>query len=269
VSQQFRIRDVNNEQQFEIRTIGSIQAHNIKVYEQCGYRGQSTGDRLRANFRYELLPSDFTGIYRAHHKSYGIDTLQKPERNINVWLDPQHLEFKPTLVNCIFYYSPRCEQSKCFVVCIATPDMEEASWAHVHGSQLILDGTFGLSLSCLLMWIAMGVDSEGKGVPVMIFLFSAPTGNRATHAGYDTSILSRLLQQWCVYLSARPSAQGRTFEPAVAITDTDTKERAALTKTWPSIQLLLCKFHVHQCWTNKRTTLLGKGGSDEFWQMHV
>jgi len=50
VSQQFRIRDVNNEQQFEIRTIGSIQAHNVKIYEQCAYCGQSTGDHLHANF---------------------------------------------------------------------------------------------------------------------------------------------------------------------------------------------------------------------------
>jgi len=120
--------------------------------------------------------------------------LQKPERNIDVWLDPQHLEFKPTLGNSIFYYSPRCEQSERFVVCIATPDMEEASWAHVHSSQLILDGTFGLSSSRLLMWIAMGVDPEGKGIPVAIFLFSAPTGNRATHVGYNTGIPSQLLK---------------------------------------------------------------------------
>ena len=110
------------------------------------------------------------------------------------------------IAESVFYYSPRHEQNQRFIVCIATKDMEEASWAHIHNSQLILDGTFGLSSSRLLMWIAMGIDTKGKGVPAAVFLFSAPTGSRATHAGYNIAILSDILQRWSSYLTARPSA---------------------------------------------------------------
>ena len=71
----------------------------------------------------------------------------------------------------------------------------------------------------------MGVDAENKGVPLSFFLLSAPTGNCATQAGYDISVLKRLLKEWCKSLGTR---EGSIFEPQVAITDTDTKEHGAL-----------------------------------------
>ncbi|KAJ7116155.1 hypothetical protein C8R43DRAFT_824503, partial [Mycena crocata] len=51
-------------------------------------------------------------------------------------------------------------------------------------------------------------------------------------------------------------------------TDTDTKERGALIDVWPNIWLLLCKFHLRQCWTNKRKALKLVPGIDEsdFWK---
>ena len=60
--------------------------------------------------------------------------------------------------------------------------------------------------------------------------------------------------------------------PFVAITDTDTKERGALQAVWPGIWLLLCKFHVRQCWTNRRKSLKfmsSKDGNISFWNQHV
>ena len=141
--------------------------------------------------------------------------------------------------------------------------MDEAAWKYVHGSQLILDGTFGVCSSRLLLFIAMGVDEEGKGIPVAFFLFSAPTGNRATHAGYNRDILRDLLAQWRDHLSL-----GRLimFCPLVAITDTDPKERGALQDTWLEIWLLLCRFHVRSCWTNKRKKLLN---GYQFWSNYM
>ena len=43
------------------------------------------------------------------------------------------------------------------------------------------------------------------------------------------------------------------------MTDTDFKERKALTNVWPNIHIhmLLCIFHVSQCWKNKINELLG------------
>ena len=242
------------------------------MIENRAYRDLQTSSKS-ANNRYELLRGDFSRIYRLHHKANGIDVSRPAEQNVHGWMDCDGPYFKPEIHDAVFYYTPRTEQNDRFKACICTKDMEAAAWQHVHGSQLIFDGTFGLSSSRLLLWIAMGVDPQGHGVPVALFLFSAPTGNRATHAGYNTAILTELLGQWKSWMSRnKPSEsdrpQPRSFEPAVAITDTDIKERAALITTWPKISLLLCKFHVRQCWTNKRNQLVGKGSSS-FWASHV
>ena len=114
----------------------------------------------------------------------------------------------------------------------------------------------------------MGIDETGKGLPLALFLFSAPTGNQATHARYNTAILRELLEQWRNHLSATRSPT--IFTPFVAITDTDTKERAALLSVWPSVWLLLCKFHC-ECWTNRRKSLklVSKRNKESFWKQHV
>ena len=128
--------------------------------------------------------------------------------------------------------------------------MDEAAWQYGHKNQIILDGTFGVCSSCVLVFIAMGWNKENKGIVLAFLIFSAPTGNQATHAGYNTDILTELLGSWAAHLGKHPVTK-ETFTPYVAITDTDPKERAALAKTWGSIILLLCHFHVRQCWTNK------------------
>jgi hypothetical protein len=38
-------------------------------------------------------------------------------------------------------------------------------------------GTLGICTSQLLLFIALAVNKEGKGVPLALFLFSAPMGN--------------------------------------------------------------------------------------------
>lgn len=113
----------------------------------------------------------------------------------------------------------------------------------MHYSQLMLDGTFGICTSCLLLFIALAHDDNGKGIPITFFLFSALTGNKATHAGYNTAILEELILHWRGYLGWH-STTGDPFMPYIAITDTNTKEWAALLKIWPLICLLLCKFHL-------------------------
>jgi hypothetical protein len=74
--------------------------------------------------------------------------------------------------------------------------MKQAAWKYSHRGQLILDGTFGICDMRVLLFIALGVDEARKGVPLAFFLFSVPTGNKATHAGYDTSILVEVLKAW-------------------------------------------------------------------------
>jgi len=218
-----------------------------------------------ANIRYELLPGDFSRLYRRYYRLHGINVDINPEWNIDNWLDRVHPNFNSTIFEAVFYYQAQTEKEERFELCIATKEMKAAAWKYVHKKQLILDGTFGLCTARLLVWIAMGVDENNHGVPVAIFLFSAPTGAKATHAGYDTKILTKLLSRW---KESFDKENGVVFGPCVAITDTDTKERGALIKTWPTIKLLLCKYHLRQCWTNKREALLGKGAVD-FFKSHV
>lgn len=127
--------------------------------------------------------------------------------------------------------------------------MREASWKYGHNSQIILDGTFGLCDKRLLLFIVMGLDEERRGVPLVFLMFSAPSGNRQTSAGYNTEIIAKLLKKWQESLGMRG---GKAFKALVAITDTDLIERAALLIVFPGIWLLICKFHLRQSWRNHR-----------------
>ena len=229
------------------------------MFQQELYRDQRTTQPSHANYRYELQSGDFSRLYRQHYRdAYNINVDIRPEHNVQNWLDPKSPHYKPHIANAVFKYQARENQEDIFQVCIATPEMRKAAWKYCHKQQLVLDGTFGLCSSRLLLWIAMGVDESRSGVPVALFLFSASTGAKATHASYNTKILSELLGRWRDWMNESPPSLGASFQPAAAMTDTDMKERGALLKTWPEIFLLLCKFHLRQCWTNKRKGLLAK-----------
>lgn len=217
------------------------------------YHDQHNYDPATANVRYNLLPSDTCRLYHKQANNNRVDLLEKPEYNIHNWLDPKSSEYNCVFANVVFGYHSRQHKDERFQICLHTPEMREAAWRYAHNHQLLLDGTFGICDRQLLLFIAMAIDEDRKGLPVAFFLFSAPTGNQATHAGYDTEILTELLQAWKMSLGKR---SGISFTPKVAITDTDLKERGALLAVFPSICLLLCKFHLRQCWMNKRNALL-------------
>ena len=219
------------------------------------YRDQhvEAGHPLTSNYRYLIRSGDFSRLYRDHLRAtYGIDVRIRPEHNVHNWLDPKSKYFRTALYSNVFHYAARQTEDERWILCIATQEMNEAAWRYCHKQQLLLDGTFGLCTARVLLWIAMGVDELGSGIPVALFLFSAPTGNKATHAGYNTSILAELLGTWRRKLG---EINGQPFTPYTAMTDTDLKERGALITVWPDIILLLCRFHVRQCWTNKRKAL--------------
>ncbi|KAI0038559.1 hypothetical protein FA95DRAFT_1585462 [Auriscalpium vulgare] len=250
-------------------SLTAIQARNIELHSNRQYREQASTDPLRANFRYELLPSDMRSLYRAHHLTQGIDVRTPPEMNIDLWMKPSSAKYRPDFHQSVFLYEARTATNDRFKLCICTPEMEEAAWMYVHESQLILDGTFGLSNVRILVWIAMGITKAGKGVPVVFMLFSAPSGAKATHAAYNTAVITELLLSWKTWMSSRPLAKGRTFMPWMAITDADPKERGALIVVWPLIILLLCLFHLKQSWTNKRRILARTAVDVEKWKTVV
>ncbi|KAF8823760.1 hypothetical protein HHX47_DHR9000388 [Lentinula edodes] len=246
-------------------SLTAVQERNQQMYDARLYHGMKEWDPKTANIRYIILPSDNVTLYRKmNRQTLNVDTTTLPEYNVHNWLDPQSKEYNTTIAEAVFHYHARANMNERFKICISTKEMDEAANKYAHHSQLILDGTFGICSSRLLLFIAMAVDEDRKGVPIAFFLFSAPTGNRATQAGYNTEILRELLDHWKSHLVRKYG----TFNPYTCITDTDTKERGALLQVWNKITLLICRFHLRQCWTNHRKKVL-TGSQGDYWKNHV
>ncbi|KAG8978970.1 hypothetical protein FRB94_000624 [Tulasnella sp. JGI-2019a] len=147
----------------------------------------------------------------------GLQDDPQPEVNIDNWLNPSSSSYQPLLHQSILHYTPRPMSDDQFQACFASREMQDATWKYGHRSQIILDGTFGVCDSCLLLFIVMAIDESNHGVPLVFFLFLAPTGNHQTSSGYDTTILTKLLSAWKQWLER----DGHPFEPLVAITDMD------------------------------------------------
>ncbi|KAH9895806.1 hypothetical protein C8Q73DRAFT_664898 [Cubamyces lactineus] len=183
-------------------SVSQIRNKNLELLEATAYRDQRGAQAAVANHRYNLLTSDFRSLYRRHYRDhFGVDINVAPEYNVHNWLDPDSKFYKPAIKKAVFSYAARTRKEERLKVCISTTEMRQAAWRYCHDAQLILDGTFGLCDSRVLLWIAMGVDEGNRGMPVALFLFSAPTGNKATHAGYDTTILIELIRSWRDWLS--------------------------------------------------------------------
>ena len=215
---------------------------------------KSVEGRVQSRYRWVLHDSDTRALYRLFNREQGIDTRTAAHVNVHHWLDPQSPKYNKVFADAVFHYSARAQKNDRFEVCIATSDMKEAAWSYGHKKQIILDGTFGICDRKLLLFIIMGIDETNAGIPLAFLLFSAPSGNGQTSAGYDHMILQKLLQQWRNSLGQQDDAQ---FAPAVCITDTDIKERKALSIVFSQIILLICRFHVRQSWKNHRTKKLG------------
>ncbi|KIJ29168.1 hypothetical protein M422DRAFT_269434 [Sphaerobolus stellatus SS14] len=201
-------------------------------------QGASEWNPATANVRYELLPSDSCSLYQQFSRRLGVDITREAQYNIDDWLNKDSPKYKPEIAAAVFYYQGRIAQEKSLQVCIQTDEMKQATWKYTHQKQLILDWTFGICDRRILLFIALGVDENNKGVPLIFFLFSAPTGNRATHAGYDMDILHELLVHWRDSLGKKDDVG---FAPCVAITESDTKERGA-----PHIDLAIYMAHFMQ-----------------------
>ena len=88
-------------------SITAVQMKNIDMFQNRAYREQLTFDPTTANHRYELLPSDFSSLYRKHNRQNGINIEFAPEYNLDNWLNPKHPDYKPALHQAVFYYCSR------------------------------------------------------------------------------------------------------------------------------------------------------------------
>ncbi|KAJ7765862.1 hypothetical protein DFH07DRAFT_683022, partial [Mycena maculata] len=220
---------------------------NRKLFAAKNYQDFPT-DLRTSPYRWLIETRDSRSLYRQYNRLNGVKVTEKPQVNIDEWLDPTSPQYNATLADVIFHYSAWANKAEHFEACVATEEMRQTAWKYGHESQIILDGTFGICDSCyihLLLFIVMVIDENKKGIPVAFLLFSAPTRNKQSSSGYDTAILAKLLQTWKDTLTRCGHQYGfpRTiFNPFTAITDTDLKERGALLVVIPTIWLLICRF---------------------------
>ena len=131
---------------------------------------------------------------------------------------------------------------------LATERQRQMAWKFGHKKMMLMDGTFGVCSTCVLVFFLMVVDDRNVGVPVATVIFTPKEDAKAGHASYDGPLLRDLLKQWVNRMGTNDA--GETFDLRVGMTDNDTWERFALTQIWPNSLLLLCMFHVWQAWRN-------------------
>ena len=225
------------------------------------------GDALVGNERVLLRSKDIANILRLLKKTQlTINTRKTVQSNLEMILKEGRDAGTADIKAATLHYKPRRLEEDRLELILSTSDQRQAAWKHGHQRWIHLDGTFGASKHKVLLFILLVVDDNNKGIPVSYFLFTPPSSNKHTAAGYSTEVLTHLFTIYKEKMtkdlretSGKPNHE--EFRPLVAMTDTDYKERGALAAVWPGIRLLICYFHVRQCWKNEMRKQLGRGGS--------
>ncbi|CAD6912055.1 unnamed protein product, partial [Tilletia controversa] len=219
--------------------------------------GSAVGTVIKDGWRFTLSVSDNKALSRALClRKFGINTRLPPHINIHSWMQKSQSSYKADIAASIVYYQPLTSSSWRLRIIITTQEMQDAAWKYGHNGQLVIDGTFGVSSTKILLFVLLTVDDTGRGLPIGYLIFTPLHGQR-THAGYDTAVLRELPINWSSALGTR---HGMQFAPKLAITDTCVRERAAIKSVWPDVQLRLCTFHVRQAWNNHKKQCIRSNG---------
>ncbi|RKO84214.1 hypothetical protein BDK51DRAFT_37586 [Blyttiomyces helicus] len=108
------------------------------------------------------------------------------------------------------YLMPKACESDCFELGIASSAMLAAAWQYGHSKVILMDGTFSVCLQKILFFVMLAIDESNHGVPMALFLFSAPLGNPQASSVYDAKILKRFLSKWRAVLGEK---DGASFMP--------------------------------------------------------
>ncbi|KAF4564826.1 hypothetical protein EYR40_010998 [Pleurotus pulmonarius] len=228
--------------------------------------GSIVGDN---HHRFVLLPYESVSLYRTLTLEKGIPRTEHSTAldNIDRWFrtnNPLLPTSAPRLTkSCLFYHPfgplPGPEDEPRFALILSTPRQQEMAWRFGHKQQVLMDGTFGLCSSCILVFFLLVIDDRNIGVPVGTIIFSPKTDAKAGHASYDQGILTFLLGKFKMGMGLQ---NGEEFRVDIGTTDNDKRERYALENQWPDIRLILCMFHTWQAWRNnlnKKLACIPKG----------
>ena len=216
--------------------------------------GDNPGD---AQYRFTLTEYESTSLYHTLRREDGIPENSKALDNLDRWFrknDPK----PPSSVltqSCLNYQPLGPGISDRLVIILSTARQQEMAWKFGHKRQMLMDGTFGVCSTCVLVFFLMVIDDRNVGVPVATIMFTPKKDAKAGHASYDRPLLSELLKRWKVQMGT--NVHGEEFDMRVGNTDNDTHERFALQQNWTLIFLLLCMFHSWQAWRNGLNRNLG------------
>ena len=216
----------------------------------CQHWGDEQGDN---HYRFHLNQHDPSSLYCKKSHEHGIALATAAEENLDCWLQCDHpVPPDRLLMQSILHYQPCIEGiSDWLIIIIATPEMKAAVWRYAHFHHIFLDLTFSFSSACANLLIIMALDEQKTGIPIGLIVFTAKADVKAVHADYNMQLIRSLLEKWRQGLGTRGRNQLEFLEPLVATTNYDTRERTALQEIWLSTLLLLCMFHVWQCWHNR------------------
>lgn len=227
-----------------------ILAQNARTVKTMFAKRTIIGD-----YRTLLTAMDITNIKNEIlRKNWDINIRKNAAYNLEQILGSNADESE--LKNACLHYQAHTQDTDHLEIIICSQDQQEYAWKYSHQNLILLDGTFGISKHKLLLFIMMVIDEHNKGIPITFILFTPPSHNQMTSAGYDSKTLEQLLTIFqdnisILYQQKYPNNPLTIFNPIIAMTDTDVKERRPLSKVWPGISLLLCYFHLSQCWKNE------------------
>jgi len=191
-----------------------------------------------------------SSLYRTISQERGIPQRTAAEENLDKWFRAEHAQPPSPLLpeSCMHYQAHEKPKTDRFEIILSTTEMRTAAWKYGHQKQVLMDLTFGVCSAHALLVILMALDETGKGIPICFILFTARESARATHADYNSALLTRLLSLFKDGMGRNDL--GELFDIRIGNTDNDPREHSALSTNWDSIFLLLCIFHVWQAWRN-------------------
>ncbi|KAG0692955.1 hypothetical protein DFH29DRAFT_985619 [Suillus ampliporus] len=191
------------------------------------------------HYRYMLSDHESSSMYRTLANEIGIPQRSAAEDNLDRWFRPTKPEpSSPLLSEALVFYQPHITNvTDRFALILMSAKQQEMAWSFGHQKQMLMDGTFNICSSRVLLFILMVIDNENRGIPVCQIIFSARQEAKATHADYNGQLLKHYLPEWKA--SMGKNKDGEEFNMTVANTDNDVHECHALQINFPDALLLL------------------------------
>ena len=145
------------------------------------------------NYRYVLMEYESTSLYRTLRQEDGIMRNSTAIDNLYQWFGGENP--KPPVPelgdSCLFYQNLGLGNDDRLILILSTPWQREMAWAYGHQKQMLLDSTFGVCSTCVLVFFLMAIDDRNVSIPVATILFTPKKDAKAVgKAAAQDAVLS-------------------------------------------------------------------------------